>query len=77
MTRLLTLVALSLAMAFAPAFGDVGAKRIHVTAKIVQQTFTGELDAPKPGDQLISIVELFDKHDEKVECVPPFTHAIS
>jgi hypothetical protein len=66
MTRLLTLVALSLAMAVAPAFGEAGAKRIHVTAKIVQQTFTGELDAPKPGDQLISIVELFDKHDEKV-----------
>ena len=34
MTRLLTLVALSLAMAFAPAFGEARAKRLHVTAKM-------------------------------------------
>src|SRR5919202_4393613 len=66
MNRLLTLVALSLALALAPAFGEAKSKRIHVTAKIVQQTFTGDLASPKLGDQLISSVELFDQHDEKV-----------
>ena len=66
MTRLLTLVALSLAMAFAPAPGEARSKRIHVTAEIVQQTFTGDIANPKAGDQLISSVELFDKNDDKV-----------
>ena len=66
MTRLLTLVALSLAMAVAPAFGEAGAKRIHVTAKIVEQTFTGDLADPQIGDQLIVSVELFDEHDKIV-----------
>jgi hypothetical protein len=66
MTRLLTLVALGLAMAVAPAFGEEGAKRIHVTAKIVEQTFTGDLADPQIGDKLIISVELFDEHDKKV-----------
>lgn len=66
MTRLLTLVALSLALAVAPAFGKAGAQRLHVTAKLVEQTFTGELAAPQIGDQLITSVKLFDKDDQKV-----------
>jgi hypothetical protein len=63
MTRLLTLVVLVLALT--ATLAEAKSKRIQVTAKIVQQTFTGELDTPKLGDQLISSVELFDKHDEK------------
>lgn len=66
MTRLLTLVALSLALAVAPAFGEARAKRIHVTAKVVEQTFTGDLADPQIGDKLIISVELFDKHEKKV-----------
>jgi len=66
MTRLLTLVALSLAIAFAPASGEEESERIHVTAEIVEQTFTGDLANPKVGDRLISSVELFDKKDKKV-----------
>jgi Dirigent-like protein len=66
MTRLLALVTLSLAMAFAPAFGDEQSKRIHVTAEVVQQTFTGDLANPEIGDKLIISVELFDKNDDKV-----------
>lgn len=66
MTRLMTLAALILAMAFAPIPGEARSKRIRVTAEIVQQTFTGDLASPKLGDQLISGVELFDKNDEKV-----------
>jgi Allene oxide cyclase barrel like domain len=66
MTRLLALVTLSLAMAFAPAFGDEKSKRIHVTAVVVEQTFTGDIAKPAIGDRLISSAELFDKHDEQV-----------
>ena len=64
MTRLLTLVVLAMALASTP--GEARSKRIHVTAKIVQQTFTGDIASPELGDQLISSVDLFDKHDEKV-----------
>ena len=66
MTRLLTLVTLSLAMTFAPSSGEARSKRIHVTAEIVEQTFTGEIAHPKVGDQLISSVELVDKNDDQV-----------
>jgi hypothetical protein len=63
MTRLLTLVALGLALISTQV--EARSKRIHVTVKIVQQTFTGDLANPKLGDQLISSVELFDKHEEE------------
>ena len=66
MTRLLTLVALSLAMAFAPTPGEAASKRIHVIAKVAQQTFTGNLASPKLGDRIIQFVELFDDSDTKV-----------
>jgi hypothetical protein len=66
MTRLLTLVALSLAMAIAPASGEEKSKRIHVTAEIVEQTFTGNLADPEIGDKLILRADLFDKNNKKV-----------
>jgi hypothetical protein len=66
MTRLLTLVALGLAMAFAPTLGEASSKRIHVIAKFVQQTFTGDLASPKLGDQIINNVALFDDSGTKV-----------
>ena len=62
MTRLLTLMVLALALISTQA--ESRSKRIHVIAEIVQQTFTGKLNGPQLGDQLISSVELFDKHDE-------------
>ena len=66
MTRLLTLVALGLAMAFAPTLGEASSKRIHVIAKFVQQTFTGDLASPKLGDRIINNVDLFDDSGTKV-----------
>jgi hypothetical protein len=67
MTRLLTLVALGLAIVFAPTLSEAKSKRIHVTAETVQQTFTGDdMAKPKLGDQLISSVKLRDKHDDEV-----------
>jgi hypothetical protein len=66
MTRLLTLVALSLAMTFAPTLSEATSKPIHVIAKVVQQTFTGDLASPKLGDRIINNVELFDDSGTKV-----------
>jgi hypothetical protein len=65
MTRLLTLMALGLAIAFAPTLGEAASKRIHVIAK-VQQTFIGDLASPKLGDRIISDAELFDDSGTKV-----------
>jgi hypothetical protein len=48
MTCLLTLVALAFAMAFAPTPGEAASKRIHVIAKVAQQTFAGNLASPNP-----------------------------
>ena len=64
MTRLLTLVALGLAIAFAPTPGEAASKRIHVIAKVVQQTFTGNLASPKLGDRIIQYAELFDDSEK-------------
>ena len=65
MTRLLTLVALSLAMACTPAIGEARSKRIHVTAKIVEQRSSAIRPSPKIGDQTINTVELLDKDNER------------
>jgi hypothetical protein len=75
MTRLLTLVVLALALVSTQV--EARSKRIHVTAKIVQQTFTGDIAIPALGDQLISSVELFDKHDEKVGTGAGFCTVVS
>src|SRR4030095_16665322 len=64
MTRLLTLVALGLALVSTQV--EARSKRIHVTAVVVEQTFTGDIANPAIGDRLISSAELFDKHDDKV-----------
>jgi Allene oxide cyclase barrel like domain len=66
MPRLLTLVALGLVIAFAPTPGEAASKRIHVIAKVVQQTFTGDLGSPKLGDRIINNVDLFDDSGTKV-----------
>jgi hypothetical protein len=52
-------------MAFVPTLGEASS-RIHVIAKVVQQTFTGDLASPKLGDRIINNVELFDDSDTKV-----------
>jgi hypothetical protein len=64
MTRLLTLVALSLAMAFTPVLGEARSKRIHVTAEVVETTLIGDPAEPKIGDQRITSVKRLDKHDK-------------
>ena len=52
MARLLTLVVLALALT--STLAEAKSTHLQATAKIVQQSFTGDLDAPKLGDQLIS-----------------------
>ena len=66
MPRLLALMTLALTIVSAPIPGEAASQRIHVTAKVVQQTFTGNLASPKLGDRIISNVELFDDSDTKV-----------
>jgi hypothetical protein len=46
--------------AFAPTLGEAASKRVHLIAKVVHQTFTGDLASPKLGDRIINNVELFD-----------------
>jgi len=64
MTRLLTLVVLCIAVV--STICEAKSKRIHVTAKVVQGTFTGDPDNPKIGDQRITSVELIDDSGTKV-----------
>jgi hypothetical protein len=64
MTRLLTLVVLGLALV--STLAEAKSKRIHVTAKVVEATFTGDPGNPKIGDQRITTVDLYDKNDTKV-----------
>ena len=42
------------------------AKSLHVTAQVVQQTFTGDIGNPQLGDQLITSVVLFDEHNTQI-----------
>ncbi len=66
MTRLLTLVAFGLAIAFAPTICEAQSQSIHVTGKIVESTLIGDPDNPKIGDQSINSVELIDDSGTKV-----------
>ena len=68
MTRphLLTLVVLGMAVAVVSTLGEAKSTRIHVTAEVLQQTFTGDLASPRLGDRLINNVELFDESGTKV-----------
>jgi hypothetical protein len=59
--RLLTLVVLGMAVAVASARGEEPSKAIHVTARIVQQTFIGDQANPQLGDRIITNVELLDE----------------
>src|SRR4030095_6057985 len=80
MKHLLTLMIIALVLASTVAVAL--AKRLHVTAQVVQQTFTGDIGNPQLGDQLITSVVLFDEHNTQigtgtgactVVSVPPLT----
>src|SRR5919108_3308635 len=62
--RLLTIVVLG--MAIASPLCEAKSKRIHVTAEVVQQTFTGDPANLQIGDRLITSVDLFDDNHTKV-----------
>jgi hypothetical protein len=64
MTRFLTLIVLGLALV--STLAEAKSMRIHVTAKVVETTVTGDPDNPKIGDQRITIVDLYDENDTKV-----------
>src|SRR4029453_4761511 len=64
MPRVWMLVVLVVAVTTPPP--EARANRIHVTAKIVQTTATGDPTHPKLGDQIISSVVLLDEHETPV-----------
>jgi hypothetical protein len=64
MKHVLTLMIVALALTSTVA--EAQAKRIHVTAQVVQQLFTGDLAHPQLGDQLLSSVVLLDEHNREV-----------
>jgi hypothetical protein len=51
-------------LAVTATLAEAKAKRLHVTAELVQQTFTGDLAQPQLGDQLITTVVLRDEEGE-------------
>ena len=75
MKPVLTLMIVALALTSTVA--EAQAKRIHVTAQVVQQTFTGDLAHPQLGDQLITSVVLLDKHDRQVGTGAGFCTVVS
>jgi hypothetical protein len=62
--RLLTLVVLGIAVA--STLCEAKTKRIHVTAEVVQQAFTGDPANLQLGDRRINNVDLFDESHTKV-----------
>jgi allene oxide cyclase-like protein len=68
MTRpgLLTVVVLGLAVAAVSARGEEQSKDIHVTARLVQQTFIGDPASPRLGDRRITAVDLLDESGIRV-----------
>ena len=64
MSRLVILMVLG--PAFTATLGEAKENHIHVTAQVVQQTFTGDLAHPQLSDQLITSVVLRNEDDEEV-----------
>jgi hypothetical protein len=64
--RLLTLVVLGIALAVVSTICEAKSKRIHVSAQVVQQTFTGDPTSPQLGDRRITSVDLFDENRTNV-----------
>ncbi|HJY76962.1 MAG TPA: hypothetical protein VKE95_10030 [Burkholderiales bacterium] len=60
------LTVMIVALALTSTVAEAQAKRIHVTAQLVQQIFTGDFAHPQLGDQLITSVVLFDEHHSQI-----------
>jgi hypothetical protein len=59
--RLLIVVVLGIVMVAVSTLGEATSKTIHVTARIVQQTLTGDPASPQLGDRIITNVDLLDE----------------
>ena len=60
------LILVIIALALTSTIAEAQAKRLHVTAQVVQQTFTGDVAHPQLGDQFITNVVLFDEHNTQI-----------
>jgi hypothetical protein len=59
--RLLIVMVLGIAMVAVSTLGEATSKTIHVTARIIQQTLTGDPASPQLGDRIITNVDLLDE----------------
>jgi hypothetical protein len=59
-------ILLVLGIALAATLCEAKTKRIHVTAEVVQHTFTGDPTSLQLGDRRINNVDLFDESHTKV-----------
>jgi hypothetical protein len=64
--RFLALMVLGMAVAVASTLGEAKSTRLHVTAEVVQTTFTGDPTNPQLGDRRITNVALFDETHTRV-----------
>jgi hypothetical protein len=64
--RLLIIVVLGMAVAVVSTIGEATSKRLHVSAEVVQQIFTGDPANLQLGDRRINSVDLFDGSHAKV-----------
>jgi hypothetical protein len=64
--RLLTLVVLGMAVAVVSTLCEANSMRIHVTARVAQQTFIGDPTSPQLGDRRITNVDLLDESETRV-----------
>jgi hypothetical protein len=75
--RLVTLVVLGIAVAVVSTICEAKAKRLHVTAEVVQQTFTGNPTSLQLGDRRINNVDRFDESHTKVGTGAGFSTIVS
>ena len=75
--RLLTLVVVGLAIIVAWQKVEAKSKRMHVSAEVVQQTFTGDPTDPQLGDRRITNVRLRDQDGTNVGTGAGFCTVVS
>ena len=75
--RLLTLVVLGIALAVVSTICEANSKRIHVSAQVVQQIFTGDPTRPQLGDRRITSVDRFGENRTNVGTGAGFCTAVS
>jgi hypothetical protein len=64
--RLFIPVMFGIALSVVSTLSEANSKLIHVTSRVIQQSFIGDPIKPQLGDRIITNVDLFDDSDIKV-----------